>query len=137
MKRAVRLEHCFGCGPKNPIGLKLEFWWEDREYVTSFTPHPEHQSYPGVVHGGLTATVLDETMGRMLFELYGGARTAELTVRYLAPVSPGQTTSCRAWIERQKGRAVFTGAVLAGGGTELARALGTYIIKGEIQDATE
>jgi acyl-coenzyme A thioesterase PaaI-like protein len=128
------LEHCFGCGQKNPVGLKLVFGWDGEEYVTTYVPRPEHQSYGGVVHGGLLATVLDETMGRMLWEAYGPAYTAELRVRYLAPVRPGARLECRGRVDARKGRAVFTSASLCDREGELVRASATYIVKGAVGD---
>ncbi|MCJ7751507.1 MAG: PaaI family thioesterase, partial [Armatimonadetes bacterium] len=59
---------CFACGKGNPIGLKLDFRFEGEEYVTEFEVRPEYQGWAGIVHGGLLATVLDETMARLLWE---------------------------------------------------------------------
>ena len=57
--------HCFVCGKKNPLGLNIPV----KEYIkgntVSFTwlPNENHQSYAGIVHGGILATLLDEAMG--------------------------------------------------------------------------
>jgi phosphoribosylformylglycinamidine cyclo-ligase len=47
---------CLVCGLKNPYGLMAAFHeMENGELVALFTPHDEHQGYPGLLHGGITA----------------------------------------------------------------------------------
>ncbi len=59
--------YCFLCGVENPIGLNLRFYEaEDGHVEARFTPKEEHQGYPGVLHGGITSALLDETIGRTL-----------------------------------------------------------------------
>ena len=58
---------CFVCGLKNPAGLKASFFEvEGSQLVALFTPCEEHQGYPGRLHGGLAAAILDETIGRAM-----------------------------------------------------------------------
>lgn len=59
---------CFACGKNNPIGLKLEWFndYENKQIETSFTLSDDYCSYPGTVHGGIIATILDETSGRAI-----------------------------------------------------------------------
>lgn len=83
--------YCFLCGIENPIGLNLRFHEEeDGRVVVRFTPREEHQSYPGVLHGGITSALLDETIGRVLVPRDIWAMTVELTVRFLKPIPLGQ-----------------------------------------------
>jgi hypothetical protein len=52
---------CFVCGIDNPIGLHLSFYTDDEgRCVARFRPKPEHQGYPGHLHGGIISTLLDE-----------------------------------------------------------------------------
>jgi acyl-coenzyme A thioesterase PaaI-like protein len=51
---------CFGCGPKHPVGFHLAFERDGDEVVTRFTPGKDHQGAPGLMHGGLAATLADE-----------------------------------------------------------------------------
>jgi uncharacterized protein (TIGR00369 family) len=97
---------CFACGPNNPIGLKLAFRVDGDDYVTEFTPRPEHQGWDDIVHGGLIATVLDECMARMLWERGLLFATAELTVRYKSPLRVGTTMTVRARTVRESDRLV-------------------------------
>ena len=81
---------CFVCGRENPVGLKVR-WENDREAgeIRGTVEIPEHfNGYPGVVHGGIVATLLDETAGRALL-LEGGHEdlmvTLKLEVSYRRP----------------------------------------------------
>lgn len=57
---------CFLCGRENPISLKMSWFNEPEEgRIRARVSVPEsHCSYPGVVHGGIVSTLLDETGGR-------------------------------------------------------------------------
>jgi len=57
---------CFLCGRQNEFGLKME-WYNKPEtnQVEGTVSLPEHfNGYPGIVHGGIVAAILDETAGR-------------------------------------------------------------------------
>jgi uncharacterized protein (TIGR00369 family) len=80
---------CFVCGLKNDAGLKTSFYeTDDGCLVGLFTPRAEHQSYPGRLHGGIAATILDETIGRAIMaggnEIWGV--TLELNVAFKKPI---------------------------------------------------
>ena len=57
---------CFACGRENPLGLQLEWFnnYDENQVEASFTLSDHYCSYPGVVHGGIVATILDETSSR-------------------------------------------------------------------------
>ena len=58
---------CFVCGLGNNSGLKSQFYeLETGELLAIFRPTTDHQGYPGRLHGGLAATILDETIGRAI-----------------------------------------------------------------------
>jgi acyl-coenzyme A thioesterase PaaI-like protein len=54
--------NCIACGPKHPFGLRLEFFYdEDTRTVSSqMTPGDLFSGFPGILHGGIQATILDE-----------------------------------------------------------------------------
>lgn len=60
--------NCFACGKNNPFGLHLEWYndYEKKQVETTFTLGDNYCSYPGTVHGGIIATILDETSGRAI-----------------------------------------------------------------------
>ena len=81
---------CFVCGPDNPIGLHLVFRLEDGLCVSEFTPGPAHVGYPGVVHGGMIYSVLDDVMANLLYLNGARAYTASCSIRYRRPASVGE-----------------------------------------------
>jgi acyl-coenzyme A thioesterase PaaI-like protein len=43
------------------IGLHLKFYTDDEgRCIARFQPRPQHQGYPGHLHGGIISTLLDE-----------------------------------------------------------------------------
>ena len=64
-KKQPNSRMCFVCGLNNSFGLKARFYEiEGGKLIGVFTPAPEHQGYPGRLHGGVAASILDETLGR-------------------------------------------------------------------------
>lgn len=58
---------CFICGLENPIGLHLHIYETEPGVVESTYLAPDHfQGYPGVLHGGIVASIIDEIAGRSL-----------------------------------------------------------------------
>jgi acyl-coenzyme A thioesterase PaaI-like protein len=57
--------HCFICGLENPVGLKLHIYQTEPGVIETTYTAPDHfQGYPGVLHGGIVAAILDEISGR-------------------------------------------------------------------------
>lgn len=123
---------CFGCSPHNTTGLRLSFW-ESADGEGLETPlvfGREHESYPGVVHGGIVATVCDETMGNLLVLRTGVTHfTVTLRTRFLTPLAVGAAYRCVATVRPEPGpggqRQAAADVLDATGGT-VASATGTY-----------
>jgi acyl-coenzyme A thioesterase PaaI-like protein len=65
LKLQPNSRHCFVCGVENKFGLHLKFYETAPGEVTIETEVPDHfQGYPGVVHGGIVASLVDEALGR-------------------------------------------------------------------------
>jgi acyl-coenzyme A thioesterase PaaI-like protein len=85
--------HCFVCGRHNPYGLHLVFHeTAPGEVTVEYTVPEQFQGYPGVVHGGVVAAMLDEVIGRTHM---GGFPprfmfTARLDIRYRKNVPVGK-----------------------------------------------
>lgn len=99
----IRHEWCFGCGKKNPIGMKLEFSEQEGRYSTTFMPRREHQGYDGIMHGGLVSTLLDEVMAGYIHQQGLNAVTARLEVRFRQPTPIGQLLTATAKVVSQRG----------------------------------
>ncbi|GHO43853.1 PaaI family thioesterase [Ktedonospora formicarum] len=97
---------CFACGQRNPYGLKLVFQLENDTIVSDFRPQAEHQGFPGVIHGGIVATILDEALNRttMLADVPAWTMTGRLDIRYKRYVPYGPLLRVRAKLEMQRGR---------------------------------
>ena len=81
------LNLCFGCGKKNPIGLKLEFVDSDSVIRAKWQPSETFQGYPNVLHGGIIATLLDEIGAWCVSVKVGTAGvTSEINIKFLNPV---------------------------------------------------
>ena len=50
---------CFGCGPANQDGLRIESHRIDNGLIMEFLPTDSHQAFPGMVNGGIIGTLLD------------------------------------------------------------------------------
>jgi len=127
-----RNQWCFACGVKNPIGLKLTFAEEGDKYVARFTAGPEHQSYDGIVHGGIVGTLLDEIMARYPYRKGLNSVTARLEIRYRQPTPVGQELTVTGWVVRERGRIYeMAGEVALADGTVTAEGKATVMITGK------
>lgn len=106
---------CFVCGRQNPVGLKLDFYndTDAGQVRAEFTIPDEYQGYPGVVHGGIVAAILDEVSGRAV--LLDGSdenlmATLRLTIRYRRPTPTRIPLTGVGWVEQVGG----VGARVAG-----------------------
>src|SRR6185503_19657222 len=86
---------CFACGMNNPDGLRIAWKVEGLIMTAQYVTEAKYQGWKGILHGGIIATLLDEAMTRLAGIVYGGALTAEMTVRFIAPAKIGQLLSIR------------------------------------------
>lgn len=79
--------HCFGCGPANPQGLRMQFY-TDGKTVASWLTVPSHLcGWSNLAHGGILFTALDEVMGRsIVYLLKRFVLTKTITIEYRKPV---------------------------------------------------
>jgi uncharacterized protein (TIGR00369 family) len=120
--------YCFACGQNNPYGLKLKIDVDPsgKSYV-EFTPKREYEGYPGIMHGGITSTILDEIMVYACKAYNEDVVTAKIEVRFLKPVPIGKKLIAKGKVLDKKGKAYITeGEVIGEDGTLLAKAKGTF-----------
>jgi uncharacterized protein (TIGR00369 family) len=139
MKLLPHTRSCFVCGESNPAGLKLRFETDGRTVQTRFVPQAEHVGFRQTVHGGLTATLLDEIMvWACAVQTKRFAFCAELIVRFLNPVRPGEAlVASGKLVSNRRGKLFEARAELRDqAGLVLATASGKYLpIKpGEVAD---
>jgi len=79
-------QQCFGCGPHNAAGMQLKFERDGEEIVTHFRARDGWEGPPGVLHGGLQATLADEVGAWALIGLRGRfGFTTTMNLRYYRP----------------------------------------------------
>jgi len=119
---------CFVCGRDNPIGLKAVFHEENGRVIAHYTPRPEHQSYPGAMHGGLVTSLLDEVMGRTSFLEDMWVVTAKMQINFRKPIPIGEPITVVGEIRRLRGRILEThGEIILQDGSVAAEADATCI----------
>lgn len=130
MKELPHTRSCFGCGESNRLGLKLRFYDHGTTVQAKYTPGTEHAGFKGVTHGGLLATVLDEVMvWACAVRTKRFAYCAEMTVRFLQPVTPGvELTAIGRLAEDRRGRLFQAhGELVDSSGTVVASSTGKYL----------
>jgi uncharacterized protein (TIGR00369 family) len=78
--------NCFGCGCNNPIGLKLHFSKEGDTVKAEYTPGKAYQGWPGLLHGGILACLLDEAMSHAAYTTGNTCLTASINIRQRQPI---------------------------------------------------
>jgi uncharacterized protein (TIGR00369 family) len=113
--------YCFGCGQNNPIGLKLHFTRDGDSVSTEFTPDRAHQGWPGLLHGGILGTLLDEAMSNAAYATGSTCLTASITIRLRQPVEVEAPLVVTARVTRHGRRLIETaGRVCLKDGTVIA-----------------
>ena len=130
MKLLPHTRSCFVCGESNPAGLNLRFETDGRIVQARFAPRAEHVGFRQTVHGGLIATLLDEIMvWACAVQTQRFAFCAELNVRFLSPVRPGDAlVATGELVSNRRGKLFEARAELRNqAGLALATATGKYL----------
>ena len=84
---AMHNYRCFGCSPDNDHGLHLGFTVSGNEVHCAWDIPPHFEGWPGVLHGGIAASLIDQAGGWYVFAVIGVAcMTVNLNINYLKPV---------------------------------------------------
>jgi len=94
---------CFGCSKSNPDGLQLRFFSAIGEVRGTYSIPGRFHGAPGIAHGGIVATILDEFSCAAAVHL-GGSRvvTGELLIRYQQPCPVESELEIRAWVASEE-----------------------------------
>jgi len=107
--------------------VQLSFLATDRGVKAALKLKPEWQGYSGALHGGMIATLLDAAMTHCLFHEKIEAMTADLQVRYLAPVPCPGRIEVSARLAGQRKLVYELDAELRVGGVVKARAKAKFM----------
>lgn len=118
---------CFGCGPHNPVGMRLRFWRAGDEIVTRFRARDGWEGPPGVLHGGLQATLADELGAWTVVGLRGRfGLTVSLQLRYMRPARTDLEIEGRGAIVEEDGKSAVVRLTLKQDGKRLLTGTATY-----------
>lgn len=93
-------QNCIGCSPRNPKGLHLHFEPRGHEVRAEVQLDSSFESYPGMIHGGVVALILDEVTGRAaLWRARCFVVTLGIRLRYAAIMQPGTRYVARAEVD--------------------------------------
>ncbi|MCB9113112.1 MAG: PaaI family thioesterase [Anaerolineales bacterium] len=101
--------NCFICGVENPVGLHLHFYETEPGVIESEYIAPEHfEGFPGVLHGGIVAAIIDEVSGRAYMGTDASNPrfmfTGKLEIKYRKNVPIGKTLKIIGKVIENKGR---------------------------------
>lgn len=107
---------CLGCGSDHPGGLHLAVVaGEGMTMSCSMEVTEYHQGAPGLAHGGVISTAMDEAMGVTNRLLGAPVVTVHLEVDFRRPVPVGTTMYITSRIAGVVGRKVYTEATARNG----------------------
>jgi uncharacterized protein (TIGR00369 family) len=120
---------CFGCGKANARGLQLEFFLApDGTLVCPANISTAFEGHPGYLHGGIIATLLDETMSKAVRAKGLTAMTRHMEIDYRRPVPSGTPIRLEGTVVRSDGRKHWAEAkILDGDGKALANGKGLFV----------
>lgn len=137
---------CFGCGKENEKGLHIQSYWDGEESVCEWTSEPRYQGWPGIINGGVLATLIDcHCMGTAMAAAYREEgrelgsdpyyryATASITVDYLKPTPNDRPVALRAQVMEIKGRKITLRCqVIANGDvTAKGKVVAVRVVEGE------
>lgn len=112
--------NCFACSPTNPCGLKMEFYEDGDDIVSFWTPDDNFQGWMNTLHGGIQATIMDESAGWLISRKFQtSGMTTNLNVKYKKPIPTGKDIKIevRARVKEVKRNFVFIEATISHEGT--------------------
>jgi acyl-coenzyme A thioesterase PaaI-like protein len=121
---------CWGCGKNNKHGLQLKSYLEGEETVATWTPQEHHLAFPGILNGGIIATLIDchgtGTANALAHREAGSDNhvmhvTASLSVKFLKPTPLDRPVTLRAHVTEENERRITVACSLYSGETECAR----------------
>jgi uncharacterized protein (TIGR00369 family) len=118
---------CIVCGSTTECGLGLRFELRDDGVEACFECKAQFQGYKGLLHGGVTSSLLDGAMTNCLFAHGIVAMTGEMTVRFRHPIEVDTPLVVRAHITRSQVPLHIVEAQVVQDGQVKAKATGKFM----------
>ncbi len=132
ISKQANSEYCFICGTKNESGLQADFYeLEGKKIACVFKAKSVHEGHPGILHGGIICSILDETAGRAMsvVDPETTAYTIELTTNFLIPVPSNTELIAMSWLDEVREKVyISTAEIYLPDGRTAARGRGVYYI---------
>jgi len=125
---------CYGCGRNNPEGLHIKTFWDGKQGFFRFKPAPYHTAFPGVVYGGLIASLIDcHSIGTAVAAAYEAENrrpgsdpeityvTGNLNVTYLIPTPTGVELALRSYVKEMGPRKTLVACAVYAGDKKCAQ----------------
>ena len=126
-------ESCFVCGRSNPKGLQAQFISDGDVVTTQVTPRVEFQGITGVVHGGVVAALLDETLWYAVYAAGYTTLTVRLNLTLRRSATAGEPLFARGrYVGRDRRFLLGEGVLCDCHGTVLAEAEGQFLVSKKI-----
>ncbi len=95
--------HCWVCGPENKSGFGVRFEPEgDNGSRAYYVARPEHDGWPGILHGGVALTLMDEAFGWSLYFHGSAGLTGRFEARLRQQIPVGANLLIRAWTTEKR-----------------------------------
>lgn len=132
MKRLPEHGPCFVCGTENPHSFGFVFYLDGDMVVAEGTLTRAQQGPPGHAHGGSLAAVMDEVMGRALWETGYKVVAAHLEFDYRAPTPLNTKLRVEAGHAVPRNRSIsITSRLLLPDGTVAVEGRGVFVELGD------
>ena len=102
----------FVSGVENPKGMKMVPVIKDRKIYAKYIFEKSFEGGPGLVHGGILSTVLDDMMGYATFTQNLFCVTANLNLNFRAPSPVDKEFELYAWVKEIDGNKVYAESVI-------------------------
>jgi acyl-coenzyme A thioesterase PaaI-like protein len=128
---------CFGCGPANEKGLRINSVPDGEFVVADWNPSNHHEAFPGMLNGGIIGALLDchsnwtaawHLMNQSGEESPPCTVTAEYKISLRRPTPSNQPVRLKAWLrEPPANDRAWIEAELSSGGKVCATCVGLFV----------
>ena len=127
---------CFGCGPANEKGLRIESFPQGETLVCDWTPQKHHEAFAGTLNGGIVGALLDchgnwaaawHLMQQDRLAELPSTVTSEFHVKLLRPTPTSGPVHLEAKVVARDGHKVTVEETLAAGGKVTATCRGVFV----------
>ena len=135
-QRYAPASRCFGCGPANGRGLRVESHEDGVDLVADWSPLPHHEAFDGIINGGVIGALLDchsNWTAAMHFMRERGADrppacvTADYAVRLVRPTPSDGPVHLRARVVSADGNRATVEADMSAHDRVTATCRGTFV----------